>query len=347
LAAVTDPDLVNPWGIVHSPTSPFWIADNGSGLSTLYTGSGAKVPLTVTVPPPGGAPGPSAPTGIVFNPTSDFQVAASKPAHFIFDTEDGTIAAWASGTSAILEVDNSGSSAVYKGLALANNGSGNFLYASNFHAGTVDVFNSSFTKTSLSGSFTDPSMPAGYAPFDIQNLGGDLYVTYAKQNAAKHDDVAGPGNGYIDVFDLNGDLLRRLVSNGPLDSPWGLTIAPTGFGTYGGDLLVGNFGDGTIDVFNPLNGHFINTLDGPGNVPVVIQGLWGLEFGNGASGGSADTLYFTAGIPGGGAVEDHGLFGSLAAVQVPDPADTAMLLGLALAGLGALAWRRRIAGCAA
>ncbi len=340
VANLTDPDLVNPWGLVHSATSPFWIADNGSGLSTVYTGAGAKIPLTVTVPPPASMPSlVAAPTGIVFNGTSGFDVGLNAPAHFIFDTEDGTISGWNSGSKAVLMVDNSSEKAVYKGLALANNGSGNFLYATNFYAGTVDVFNSSFTATALSGSFTDPLLPTGFAPFNIQELDGDLYVSYAKQDAAKHDDVAGLGNGFIDVYDLNGDFLDRLVSGGQLDSPWGMVIAPSGFGNYGGDLLVGNFGDGMIDVYNPTNGAFISTLDGGGNKPIVIQGLWGLEFGNGAAGGDANTLYFTAGIPGPAEIEDHGLFGSLTAT-VPDSVDTALLLGLAAVAFAPFALRR-------
>jgi uncharacterized protein (TIGR03118 family) len=343
VAPVTDPLLVNPWGLVHSATSPFWIADNGSGFSTVYTGSGAKIPLNVKIPPPGTMMSAvAAPTGIVFNGGTDFDVATGAPAHFIFDTEDGTISGWNSGTSATLEVDNSASGAVYKGLALANNGSGNFLYATNFHNGTVDVFNDKWAPTTLSGTFTDPSLPAGYAPFNIEEIDGDMYVSYALQDASKHDDMAGPGNGYIDVYDTSGDFLDRLVSNGPLDSPWGMALAPAGFGNYGGDLLVGNFGSGTIDVFNPTNGAFISTLNGAGNKPIVIQGLWGLDFGNGAAGGNTDTLYFTAGIPGGGMVEDHGLFGSLTAT-VPDSAGGAALLGLALAGILPLAWRRRFA----
>jgi uncharacterized protein (TIGR03118 family) len=344
-AATTDPSLVNPWGISFSPTSPFWISDNGTGVSTLYNGAGTKIPLTVAVPPPAGGMAPSAPTGTVFNGTSDFNVAANTPAAFIFDTEDGTISGWNTGTSAVLKVDNSAAGAVYKGLAIANNGSGNFLFASNFNSGKVDVFNGSYAPTTLSGSFTDTSLPSGFAPFNIQDLDGDLFVTYAKQDAAKHDDVAGPGNGYVDEYDLNGDLLGRLVSNGPLDSPWGLAIAPSGFGNFGGDLLVGNFGDGTINAFNPTNGDFVGTLDGPSGNPIVIQGLWGLSFGNGGSGGATNTLYFTAGIPGDGMIEDHGLFGSLSASPVPDVASTLALLGIASVALCAFAPRLRTAGC--
>ncbi len=341
LAANTDPDLVNPWGLVHSATSPFWVADNHSGVSTLYNGSGSKLGLIVTVPPPLGGVPPAAPTGIVFNGSTDFQVAANAPARFIFSTEDGTISGWNSGTSAILEADKSASGAVYKGLAIGNNGSGNFLYASNFNSGAVDVFDKNFAPTSLAGAFVDPSIPAGYAPFNIQNINGKLYVTYAKQNGAKHDDVAGPGNGYVDVYDLNGNFLQRLASNGPLNSPWGLTLAPAGFGNFGGDLLVGNFGDGTIDVFNAASGSFIDVLKDKNGNAIDIPGLWGLEFGNGASGGNVNTLYFTAGIPGPDALEDHGLFGSIDAKAVPDSASTAALLGLACVGLYAARRVRR------
>jgi uncharacterized protein (TIGR03118 family) len=198
-----------------------------------------------------------------------------------------------------------------------------------------------FIQTTLSGNFTDPNLPAGFAPFNIEELDGELYVSYAEQDAAKHDDVAGPGNGFIDVYNLNGVFEDRLVSGGALDSPWGMVIAPSGFGNYGGDLLVGNFGDGMIDVYNPTNGAFISTLNGGGNKPIVIQGLWGLEFGNGASGGAVDTLYFTAGIPGPDAIEDHGLFGSLTAT-VPDSADTAFLFGLTAVCLAPWALRRRL-----
>ncbi len=337
-ANLTDPNLVNPWGIAASPTSPFWISDNGTGVSTLYTGTGTKVPLTVTVPAPLGGGPVSAPTGAVFNGTTDFNVGTNAPANFIFDTEDGTISGWHGGSSAVLEVDNSSSGAVYKGLAIGNNGTGNFLYASNFNANRVEMYNSSFT---LTNSFTDPSVPTGYAPFDVQELNGDLYVTFALQDAAKHDDVAGAGHGFVDEFDLNGNLVRRLVSGGDLDSPWGLAIAPTGFGNLGGDLLVGNFGDGTIDAYNATDGDFIETLDGTNGSPLVIQGLWGLRFGNGGSGGDPDTLYFTAGIPGTGMIEDHGLFGSLTARSVPDSASTLALLGMAGAILCSLSARRR------
>jgi uncharacterized protein (TIGR03118 family) len=311
-AKFTDPKLVNPWGISSSPTSPFWVSNNGTGVSTLYNSAGTPQALVVTIPPPLGGTGPSTPTGQVFNGTSAFNGDL-----FIFATEDGTIAGWrgALGTNAELLVDNSAAGAAYKGLALGNNGAGDFLYAANFSSGTIDVFNSSFTPVSLPGSFTDPNLPAGYAPFNVQNLGGSLFVTYALQDAAKHDDVPGPGHGYLNIFDLNGNLQRRLISQGSLNSPWGLALAPAKFGTFSNDLLVANFGDGTINAFDPMTGNLLGTVkDSRGN-PIVIDGPWSLIFGNGGNGGDPNKLYFTAG-PGG---ELHGLFGSLA----PAPANLA------------------------
>ncbi|HEY1793172.1 MAG TPA: TIGR03118 family protein [Opitutaceae bacterium] len=336
-AETTDSNLVNPWGLSYSPTGPFWISDNGTGLSSVVTGTGTVDSLVVTVPPPAGGTSPSAPTGNVFNGTMGFDLNGT-PAAFIFDTEDGTISAWNSGTTATLEVDNSASGAVYKGLALANN----LLYATNFNAGTINVFNGSFGAATLAGSFSDPNMPAGYAPFNIAEINGVLFVTYAKQDAAKHDDVAGLGNGFIDEYTLSGTFISRFASNGQLDSPWGLTVAPSDFGTYSGDLLVGNFGDGEINAFD-MNGDFVGTLDGGNGSPIVIPGLWGLDFGNGGSAGPADSLFFSAGIPGGGMVEDHGLFGDL---TVPDSGTTATLLAaglFALVPIGALRRRARLA----
>jgi len=316
----TDTLLVNPWGIVAGPTTPFWISDNGSGMSTVYNGAGqpfpSGTPIQVSIPGPGGM-GSGAPDGIVFNGTA----ANFGGSHFIFATEDGTVAAWTSGTSATLGVDQSSSGAVYKGLAIA----GNDLYVANFNAGTVDVFNSSFAPITVPGGFSDPSLPSGYAPFNIAFINGELYVTYAVQDGAKHDDVAGAGNGIIDVFNTDGVLQQRLVSNGALNSPWGLAIAPTGFGPFGGDLLVGNFGDGTINAFDPTTGTLLGTLDDANGNPIVNQGLWGLAFGNGSQGTSTNTLYFTAGIPGPDTVESHGLFGSLE--PTPEPATFLLLAG--------------------
>lgn len=330
IAANQDQNLVNPWGIVAGPTTPFWISDNHSGLASLYNGAGITQSLVVTIPPPAGSPPPAAPTGVVFNSS-----AAFGGSRFIFATEDGTIAAWSAGTSAALEVTSPDGS-VYKGLAIGNS----LLYATNFGLGQIDVFDSNFHSVALPGGFHDNNLPTGYAPFNIQNIDGKLYVTYALQDAAKHDDVAGAGNGFIDVFDLNGNLLQRLTSRGALNSPWGLALAPSQFGALSGDLLAGNFGDGTINAYNPNTGAFIGTVDGPNGTPIVIPGLWGLDFGNGVSGQGLDTLYFTAGIPGSGQVEDHGLFGSLD--TVPEPRSV-LLTGSALlaSALWFLVRRRR------
>src|SRR6266487_3022646 len=314
LADHTDPNLLNPWGIAFSATSPFWISDNHSGLSTLYNGSGTPQTLVVTVPPNEVGTPPGAPTGIVFNNTTNFIVASNAAARFIFATEDGTISAWASGANAVLKVDHSASSAIYKGLALGVAGGSNYLYAADFHNGKIDVVDGNFSPATLAGSFTDPGIPAGFAPFGIESIGTNLWVTYAKQDANKEDDVPGPGNGYVDIFDTSGNLVKRFASNGALDSPWGLALAPTGFGQFGGELLIGNFGDGTINAFDPVSGVFLGQVQDFTGAPIAIQGLWALAFGNGGRGGDTNTLYFTAGIAGGGAVEDHGLFGRVSAV---------------------------------
>ena len=316
-AIVTDPDLVNPWGISHSGGSPFWVSDNGTGVSTLYNPATTdiKLGLVVTIPPPPDSdPGTtSKPTGQVFNGSMDFVVtttAGSGPARFIFATEDGTIAGWnpaADPTNAILAVDHSDAEAIYKGLAIAANAAGNFLYAANFHARTIEVFDKNFHQVQLAGSFTDPDIHAGFAPFNIQNLGGKLYVTYAKQDADGEDDVAGPANGYVDAFDTDGNLLQRVATRGRLNSPWGLAIAPASFGAFRGDLLVGNFGDGRINIIDPVSGEFLDQLRDANNRPITIDGLWGLIVGNGGNGGDADKVYFTAGPND----EADGLFGSL------------------------------------
>jgi uncharacterized protein (TIGR03118 family) len=308
-AATTDPNLANGWGIAFAPGGPFWINANHSGVSTLYRGDGSIVPLVVTVPGPAGAQSGfvAAPTGMIWNPTGGFLVPGSKtPGIFIFDTEDGTISAWnpaVNFTNAVIAVDNSQSGAVYKGLAFGTNASGNNLYATNFFAGTVEAYDSQFQSVVTSGNFTDTHIPAGFAPFGIQNIDGDLWVTYAKQNAEKKDDVGGPGNGFVDVFDTDGHLLKRFAAHGALNSPWGLARAPYGFGQFSGEILVGNFKDGRINAFD-TRGNFRGTLRRPSGQPVVIEGLWALSFGGGAK-SSPESLFFTAGPDD----EANGLFG--------------------------------------
>lgn len=315
----TDLNLVNPWGMAYSPTGPLWISDNHSGVSTVYDGTGAPVPaaspIVVTIPPPAGSPADTvaAPTGTVFNGGTDFVVPGathSGPAKFIFATEDGTISGWnpaADAVNAVLKVDNSASGAVYKGLAMGTNAGRPFLYATNFNAGTVDVFDKSFNPVSVAGAFVDPNLPAGYAPFGIANIHGQLIVSYALQDEFKHDDSSGPGHGFIDVYTTAGVLVRRLISGGALNSPWGITLAPRHFGAFSGALLVGDFGDGRINAFSPDSGALLGTLKNQRGEPIEIQGLWGLTFGNDASAGPSNVLYFTAGISG----EEHGLFGAI------------------------------------
>jgi uncharacterized protein (TIGR03118 family) len=318
MAALTDPSLRNPWGIsaraqtATQTGSPMWISDNNAGVTTLYTGAGQKVPLTVAIPPGKASPadGPGSPTGTVFNGSSAFNGDL-----FLFATEDGTIAGWkgSDGLKAQTEVDRGliGEGAVYKGLAIGNNGAGDHLYAANFRFGTIEVFDASFALVSLDGSFTDRKIPAGFAPFNVQNLGGRLYVTYAKQKPDKHDDLSGPGNGFVDVYDLNGHLLRRLIRHGALNSPWGLAIAPEDFGPFGGDLLVGNFGDGHINAYSPRSGRWQGVLSNEVGMPITISGLWGLRFGTGGASGDAHTLFFAAGIN----EEQDGLFGSIRSTE--------------------------------
>ncbi len=315
-ADLVDAALVNAWGLVASGTSPWWVADNGADLSTLYNGNtGAKQALTVSVP--------GAPTGVVFNGGTGFAVSngtATAAARFIFATEEGTILGWSPAvalTQAVVAVDNSAGGAVYKGLAIASTAAGDRLYAANFHAGTVDVFDAGFHP--VSAGFSDVALPSGYAPFGIRNLGGTIYVTYALQDADKKDDVAGVGHGFVNAFDTDGHLLRRVASRGRLNSPWGLALAPPDFGQFGGNLLVGNFGDGHINAFDlqrfEANGELqergqLHAANGP---PVTIDGLWALAFGNGASAGPTNALFFTAGP----FDEEHGLFGKLVVTSPP------------------------------
>ena len=313
----TDPDLVNPWGIVFAPNAPVWVNDNGTGLSTLYDGLGVKQALVVTVPPPTGGAPPSLPTGIVSNGTTGFVVtegALSAASRFIFATLRGTISAWAptvNPTVAIVGVDRSDEGAIYTGLAIAANGTGNFLYAADFHNNRIDVFDSTFQLVTLSGSFSDPRLPDGYAPFGIQNILGNLYVTYAKQDDAAQRDVPGPGFGFVNVFDANGQLIRRFASRGRLNAPWGVALAPADFGQFSNTLLVGNFGDGRINAFDLRSGEPRGRLRTSDGQSIVLDGLWGIAFGNGSMNQPTNVLFFAAGI----GDEEHGLYGRIEPVQ--------------------------------
>jgi uncharacterized protein (TIGR03118 family) len=302
-ATLVDPLLVNPWGLAFSAGGVLWVSDNGSHMSTLYTATGAKAALVVAIPGKAG-PAVGAPTGQVFNPTTDFIIPGGAKASFIFAGEDGTIAGWSSGATAAIAADRSANGAVYKGLAMATNAGANFLYATNFAKNSVDVFDRTFTYKS---SFTDTSVPSGYAPFGIHTIGGQLWVTFAKQKAGSSDDLPGAGNGYVDVFNPDGTRVKRFISNGRLNSPWAVVQAPSGFGSAAGDILVGNFGDGLIGAYDVTTGAFRGYLHDSTNIPLPIDGLWDLQFGVGAA--PATTLYFSAGPNG----ETHGLIGTLTA----------------------------------
>jgi uncharacterized protein (TIGR03118 family) len=305
-AAVTDPNLINPWGVSFSATSPFWVSNAGTGTSTLYNGSGTIIPLVVTIPAAtSGAKG--TPTGQVNNNTSVFLLANGNKASFIFSTEDGTISAWNGGSAASIQVNNSSSGAVYYGLAIGTDAAGSpFLYAPNFTTGKIEVYSGTWAPTTVSGGFADPSVPAGYAPFNIWPLGGKLYVAYAKQGPLSG--VAGPGWGYVSIFDFDGNLVKDLISGAPLNAPWGMAIAPSTFGAFAGDVLVGNFGDGTINAFDPNSGASLGTLQDTSGNTLTFPGLWALVFGNGGNGGDRNTLYLTAGV---GNLQ-HGLLSSIA-----------------------------------
>jgi uncharacterized protein (TIGR03118 family) len=315
LAQLTDPDLVNPWGMAAGPTTPAWVADNGTDKATIYPGFVNGSPITkagLVVNIPGGAP-----TGQVFNGTPGFVVRsgdASGPARFLFDSEAGLVTGWNPGvppppTSTQAQVGASVPDAIYKGLAIATTPAGTFLYAADFHHGRIDVFDQGFNRVQLSGSFTDPAIPHGYAPFNVQELGGQLYVAYAKQDAEAEDEVAGPALGFVDVYSTSGQLLRHLIEHGQLNAPWGLVLAPAaGFGRFSGALLVGNFGNGRINAYNQATGEFLGRLRHEDGSPIEIEGLWALRFGNGVT-GDPTTLLFTAGIDD----EAHGLFGAIQA----------------------------------
>jgi uncharacterized protein (TIGR03118 family) len=298
MAPHTDPNLVNGWGLTASATSPWWVADNGTSVSTLYRADGSSVPLVVEVP--------THPTGAVF--------WATGPARFVFDTEAGQVRGWpGTGTQTVVLADRSAVGAIYKGLALATTAAGDRFYATDFHNARVDVFDASFTLVTTPGAFEDADLPSGYAPFGIQTIGSRIFVTYAKQDADAEDEIHGQGKGFVDVYDTSGSLLGRVAQHGQLDAPWGLALAPANFGRFSGDLLVGNFGDGRINAYEEgANGKFEHRgelRDGDSR-PISIDGLWALQFGHGApNNGPTNTLFFTAGPND----ETDGLFGSITA----------------------------------
>ena len=320
---ITDPHLVNAWGISSSATSPFWVSDNGTGLSTLYsvdpvTNVPTKQGLEVTIPGDGSV------TGQVFNGSAGFNGD-----RFLFVSEDGTISGWHGALVTTAEILQLPSDAVYKGAALVTVGGNAYLLAANFHSGNIDVLKGTPGSPDLAGKFTDPGLPANFAPFNIQLLGGKIYVAYAMQGAGK-DEQAGAGLGFVSVFDTQGNFQGRVASMGTLNAPWGLAIAPGSFGSFAGDLLVGNFGDGTINAFDLKTNAFVGQLTGPDGKVLSIDGLWGLTAGNGGSGGSKDSIYFSAG-PGD---ESHGLFGVI--YSIPEPSTVA--LGLIAIGMFTARW---------
>lgn len=310
-----DPNLVNPWGVAFNPNGVVWVSDNGTGLSTLYDGLGNVNSLVVAIPPAPGSTAAGLPTGIVFSGSSDFAVtngtATPAPARFIFATQDGVIAGWAPSVDAThAQLARHVPGASYTGLALASTGTGNFLYAADFLHGRIDVFDRTFTPVPMPGAFVDPKIPADFAPFNIQNILGDLYITYAKHEAGEADEIAGPGLGFVSVFDAKGNFIRRVASRGKLNAPWGVALAPASFGRFAGHLLVGNFGDGTINAYDARTGAARGQLRDTSNKPLKIDGLWGIAFGNGINNQPTNTLFFAAGT----GDEAHGLYGAITAV---------------------------------
>jgi len=311
-AAHTDANLVNGWGVAFNPNGFVWVSNNGSGTSTLYDGNGVAQSLVVNIPAANGE-GNGNPTGITYNGTNDFNIvtnappsnASPTPARFIWASEDGAINAWAPGlTTAVTKVT---ATAEYKGVAIAGNGTANQLYAADFTGMKIDVYTTTFAPTAVPGGFSDPKLPAGYGPFNIMNIQGNLYVAFAKVNTQTGDEIDGPGLGFIDVFDADGFLLKRLASRGPLNAPWGMALAPAGFGPFSNLLLVGNFGDGMINAFDTVLGIWAGHLRTSDHKDLKIEGLWGIAFGNGVLNQPTDTLFFAAG-PGD---ESHGLYGRI------------------------------------
>jgi uncharacterized protein (TIGR03118 family) len=311
LARVTDPNLVNPWGISFSPTGPFWFADNGAGVSDLLDGRGQPVPLVVTVP--GSAHATGAPTGTVFNSGAGFAVSengVSQPSQFLFATVDGTISGWAPALDpirAVTAVDNSSLGAVYTGLALATDqAEQSFLYAADVRHGSIDMFDQDFRPVSHPGAFQDPNLPSGFIPFNIQNIDNVLMVAYVPRQGAGGNLGASAVRGVIDIYNTDGTFVRRFASGGDLNAPWGLALAPPSFGRFGGALLVGNNGDGHINAYDPATGVFLGQLTDDQATPITLPDLWALTFGNDHEGGASDTLFFAAGLN-----DQHGLFGAI------------------------------------
>ena len=344
LAPNTDPKLINPWGFFETASGQFRVAANGAGRGILFNAEGEKSGADIIIPPPAGSPKGTlaTPNGVISNPTSDFVITVngrSAPATLLFSTEDGTIVGWnpaLSQTRGVIAADQSGNGAVYKLLTMGQVDGKNYLYATNFHNGTVDVFDSHFALHTFSaGQFTDPNAPAGFAPFGVKNAGGGvLFVSYAKQDAARHDDVAGAGNGFIDEFTTDGQFIKRFATGtgaggtvSQLNSPIGAAIAPAGFGQFGGDLLIGNFGDSHVSAFDPATGQFLGQLQDTSGHPLVLtagitgaggntKGLWGIGFGNGQGGAGTQTLFFADGPND----ETDGIFGEVNMAPAASPA---------------------------
>lgn len=310
-AAHVDANLVNAWGVAFNPTGFVWVVNNGSNTSTLYDGNG--VPQTLVVGIPAGSAGAAHPTGIVFNSSQDFKVTqngVTGASAFIFVSEAGTVSGWSPAvnrTSSITVVDGGVNGPVYKGLAIGKVGAANYLYAADFRNGAIDVYDANFAKATLAGNFRHATLPAGYYPFNIQASGDRLYVAYARHAAGATDETKGAGLGVVAVFDMAGNFIRELTAGGALNAPWGLTVAPGNLGTFSNTILVGNFGDGKINAFDPASGAWVGPLSKTDGTPIVIDGLWGMAFGNGLNAQPATTLFFAAG-PGG---EAHGQYGRI------------------------------------
>jgi uncharacterized protein (TIGR03118 family) len=331
LATNTDPNLKNPWGVSFAPTSPFWISNQASNTATLYDGAGTPVPLVVSIPPSGF---PTGPTGQVFNGTSSFNLPDGSPAVFLFDTLDGRILGWNGGAGTTAVNVSTIAGAVYTGLAIASSGGANYIYAAD-NTGHITVFDASFsnvTGTTFAGKFVDPNPVAGFHPFNIQSIGGNLYVTYAALTA---QGVGLPG-GFVDEFNSSGTFLKRIATNGSLYAPWGITLAPAAFGSFGGDLLIGQFGDGKILVYDPSTDQFLGTINGTNGMPIVNPFLWSLDFRTGGTNVNTNALYFTAGYNN----QLDGLFGKIQAT--PEPGTIALVLsGLSFLGARRLVRRKK------